>query len=179
VTTGSGWIEPQSPGRLSVVVDRWAVAATVKTHLRDATLDPGYERVHTVTDYSDGPRTGIADFEGRPHLYESEWDDLADDFAFTFRLSPVEPEVFALAVESWAIWRRWETAFHEGRATKETHPSLPDDRRRSDELTGILELRLKIDESNQVRATGEFKVLDDPEWNHRGFAPLQVKWTRV
>jgi len=42
----------------------------------DAVLEPEYERVYTMTDYYDGPRKGIADFEGRPHLYEAEWDDV-------------------------------------------------------------------------------------------------------
>jgi hypothetical protein len=28
-----------------------------------------------MTVYYDGPRKGIADVDGRPHFYESEWDD--------------------------------------------------------------------------------------------------------
>jgi hypothetical protein len=35
-----------------------------------------FEKVYTMTDYYDGPRRGIADFDGRPHFYDSEWDDL-------------------------------------------------------------------------------------------------------
>lgn len=34
-------------------------------------LKPGYERFYTVLDYYDGPRKGIADFQGKPHLYET------------------------------------------------------------------------------------------------------------
>src|SRR5687768_8510315 len=30
-----------------------------------------FERVYTVTDYWDGPREGIADFQDVPHLYRS------------------------------------------------------------------------------------------------------------
>jgi hypothetical protein len=41
--------------------------------------EAGYERVHTMTDYYDGPRKGLANFEGMPHLYEAEWDDQADN----------------------------------------------------------------------------------------------------
>lgn len=131
-----------------------------------------------MTEYYDDPRKGIADFEGRPHLYESEWDDLGDDSEFTFRLSPVLPHLFALAVESWGIWRRWETAFHEGRATQDTHPALPEERARRDELDRILDRDLRIGETHFVRAHGDFEVLDDPEWNGLGWRPLQVKWTR-
>ena len=66
-------------------------------------LESGWELVHTMTDYYDGPRKGIADFQGRPHLYESEWDHVVDDDLPAFRLSPIEPAVFSLAIESWRI----------------------------------------------------------------------------
>lgn len=138
----------------------------------------GYDRVHTMTAYYDGPRLGIADFEGKPHLYESEWDDLDDKYAFTFRLSPVEPRLFGLAMEQWRIWRRWETAYHEGRAPGTKHPALPEDQLRSHELDDILDTTLKIDEDNYVRAHADFEPVDDPDWNGRGWQPLQVKWTR-
>ena len=190
--------------RQFVVPDQWTRASivyTIKTKVRpdfhdssvswsregwggyqrlEATvLEAGYERVHTMTDYYDGPRKGIADFEGAPHLYESEWDDLADEYAPAFRLSPVEPWLFVLALESWSIWRRWESAFYEGRTTQETHPALPDERTRSDELEQILDKELRIDETNYVRAHGDFKPLDDPTWNGLGWRPLQVKWVRL
>ncbi len=146
--------------------------------LDGAVLESCYERVHTMTDYYDGPRKGIADFEGQPHLYESEWDEHEDDWALTFKLSPVAPGVLTLALESWGIWRRWETALHEGRATRETHPALPEDRPRSDELHVILGRELKIDEQRCVRARGYFKPLEEPGWSGRGWRPLQVRWER-
>jgi hypothetical protein len=138
-----------------------------------------YEKVHTMTDFYDGPRRGVADFEGRPHLYESQWDDDADNYASTFVLTPVNDDVFRLALEDWAIWRRWETAFHEGTATQETHPALPDDRERHNELQPILAQRLVADALRGVRALGEFRTSSDPTWNGKGFAPLEVRWERV
>ena len=150
-----------------------------RRHWTEAVVETGYERVHTMTDYYDGPRRGIADFEGRPHLYESEWDDRADNYASTFRLTPVEPRILGLALESWGIWRRWETAFYQGRTAQETHPALPEERSRSDELHELLERELKIDEHHYIRAHGDFKTLDDPEWSELGWRPLQVKWTRT
>jgi hypothetical protein len=141
-------------------------------------LKPGYERVHTMTDYHDGPRRGIADYGGKPHLYESEWDDQADDYTATFRLSPAPPPVLALALESWDIWLRWEAAFQKGRATQDTHPALPAERPRCDELDSILKRDLVIDEQNFVRAAAEFKAIGD-ERNEAGWPLLQVKWTQV
>jgi hypothetical protein len=142
-------------------------------------LDPAYSIVHTMTDYYDGPRRGVADFDGVPHLYESEWSDALDDFEPTFRLSPLSADVFALALESWAIWRRWETAFHRRRATQESHPALPEDAARSAELENLLKARLQIDPTNSILATGEFRRREDPSWTSFGWAPLQVRWRRV
>ena len=137
---------------------------------------PHFERVHTMTDYYDGPRGGIADYEGQPHLYESIFNDV-DGYTDIFQLSPVPPDLFALALEDWQIWLRWETAFHNGQTSRDTHPALPADRNRHDELEPILMDRLVIDASNCLSAHAEFRVRDVPEWSGRGFRPLEVKWS--
>ena len=110
------------------------------------------------------------------HLYESEWDDAADNYASTFRLSPVSPDLLALALEDWAIWERWWTAFHSGQATQETHPALPADRARHDELDEILKQRLKIDSQDHVRARATFRTALG--WDRKGIAPIEVEWER-
>ena len=35
-----------------------------------------WERVHTVNDYDDGPRLGVAEVFGHPHIYESPFSEL-------------------------------------------------------------------------------------------------------
>jgi hypothetical protein len=37
-----------------------------------------FEIVHTIEEYYDGPRRGIANYNGKPHLYQSEWQDGED-----------------------------------------------------------------------------------------------------
>jgi hypothetical protein len=54
-----------------------------------------YEKVYKVTAYYDGPRGGIADFEGKPHLFRSERDYGANVFFF---LTPLSEELFQLAM---------------------------------------------------------------------------------
>lgn len=139
----------------------------------------GFEVVHTVTDYYDGPRCGIADFDGKPHVYESMWDDGSDNYSDVFRLSPVSDSLFSLALEKWTIWRRWETAFHCGEAPQDTHPALPADRTRHDELQQLLEGQLTIDDDNFVCATGEFRPRIDDSWSGYGMRPLEVEWSRT
>ena len=68
-----------------------------------------FEVVYTYEWY-DGPRQGVAKLEGTPHLFQSEWRDGEDMDADTFLLMPIEPDTFALVLEDWSIWRRWETA---------------------------------------------------------------------
>jgi hypothetical protein len=137
-----------------------------------------FETVHTCTDWYDGPRRGIADYQGRPHLYESEWKDGDDLDATTFLLSPVDDETFALAMEDWAIWRRWETAFHQGRVTQDSHPALPEERSRHEELKCMLERKLKIDPARAFRKAAEFRARTVEGCGGRSCpSPMEVCWT--
>ena len=128
-----------------------------------------FERVHTVTDFWDGPVAGVADLEGAAHYYERDWDESQDD-ADTYSLTPIDDETLALALEEWAIWRRWEAAFHEGRAAIDTHPALPGERARYEELQVRLAGRLRVDPDRAIRKRGEFQARDDPDlW-------MEVRW---
>lgn len=135
-----------------------------------------FEVVYTLPDWYDGPRRGIADCNGIPHSFESEWHDLQDTEPDTFLLVPVQPDVFQLALEDWAIWRRWETAFHNRLTTNETHPALPEDRIRHEELRQLLEGRLIVDPSKALRKKAEFRYRNDTSWSGFGWRPLEVKW---
>ena len=114
-----------------------------------------------------------------PHLYESIWDDVLDNYSTSFRLSPVSNSILELALEDWNIWRRWETAFHRGETTKDTHPALPIDARRHEELKRLLKHKLIIDAGNFVLATAEFRVRDNNPRPEYGMKPLEVKWSRT
>jgi hypothetical protein len=117
----------------------------------------GYEVVHTMTDYYDGPRGGIADYHGKPHLYQS-LDQETPDGLNVFLLQPVDEDTFRLAKEDWAIWCRWEHAYHNRRATEDTHPALPEERNRHEELKALLEPRLTVDEKRTFKMKGRFEV---------------------
>ena len=101
-------------------------------------IKPGYERVFTVTDYHDGPRKGIANHEGEPHFYECIFAEGEDEYSELFRLTPLGTDTFQLAMEDWAIWRRWEEVFHAGNVDISTHPALPHETARHEELKQTL-----------------------------------------
>jgi hypothetical protein len=135
-----------------------------------------FEIVHTLTDYYDGPRRGVADYQEQPHLYESEWQNGENLQADTFLLMPIDADTVALVREHWAIWLRWEAAFHRGETTRETHPALQEDRARHAELARLLQERLVIDPARAVRKRAEFRAREGHEWNKPGFPPFEVQW---
>jgi hypothetical protein len=140
-----------------------------------------YEPVHTMVDYYDGPREGIAAFNGEPHLYMSTWADIDSDNEDIFNLYAVDDETLRLALESWAIWLRWEEAFHAGATTQATHPALPVDRDRRDAVEGLLSPRLADIRARtpDARAHAEFRASEDRPRRRYGWQPLQVTWRLV
>jgi hypothetical protein len=132
-----------------------------------------FERVYTVLDYYDGPRSGIAAVAGKPHYYHCEWNDSKDDYGETFVLTPIDQETFALAMEQWSIWREWEEAFHRGDALQSTHPGIPGSHARYAELETILKARISALSCLHRRARADFRVDTAP--GQRG--ELEVEWT--
>jgi hypothetical protein len=141
-------------------------------------LEPGYEAVFTVTDYYDGPRQGIANYLGTPHFYECIFENAEQDYSELFRLTPIDAEIFQLAVEDWAIWRRWELAFHAGTVDAKTHPALPQEAQRHEELKRILDKALVTDQTKAITRLGQFQVLGEANFPKGVMRPLQVKWTQ-
>jgi hypothetical protein len=129
-----------------------------------------FERVYTMTDYYDGPRGGIADLDGRPHLYSSPFEFWKDEYEDLYELRPVDGDTLALALEDWEIWLRWEEAFHAGRTAPDAHPALPADRARHDELAPLLAARLAALPRPSIRARGEFRPSGRGRW-------LEVRWS--
>lgn len=135
------------------------------------------DQVHTMTDYYDGPRCGMADYLGRPHFYRSLWADIDHERADVFELFPVDDETFTLAVEDWKIWQRWRTAFDRGEVSIDSHPALPADRQRHDEIEMILNPRLALFAESDITVRGEF------EWTPLDYrlqgSPGRVRWIPI
>jgi len=139
-------------------------------------LEPGNEIVFTVTDYWDGPLNGIANFLGKPHFYERIFDSASDDYSDMYRLTPIDEPTFRLAMEDWEIWCRWELAFHTGRAKMDSHPALPEDVARYEELKRALGDALHSG-ANAVIRVGKFSVIGRSDLPRGAMRALQVQWT--
>jgi hypothetical protein len=137
----------------------------------------GYETVFTVTDYYDGPRRGLANYQGKPYFYECVFDEDNDDYSDQFRLTPIDEKTFKLAMEDWEIWRRWETAFHAGKADINSHPALPEERPRHEELRRHLDSVLVTDPHRAVIRIGKFDTLKLPNLPESASRVVKVKWS--
>src|SRR5678809_69802 len=148
-------------------------------------MDPSFERVHTVNDHYDGPRSGIADFRGAPHVYRAVFSEGADDWEpGLFELRPLSDTTFALAMENWAIWQRFEARHRAGEVVwsgiADEWGALPEDLSRHRELAVALAHDLTIDSANRVLAHAEFRVVDsDEEFPSGVLRPLEVRWLPV
>jgi hypothetical protein len=136
-----------------------------------------FERVYTVWDYYDGPRTGIADYCGQPHHYRCEWNDAKNDYANTFVLTPVDQETFNLAMEQWAIWRDWENAFHRGEVAQSTHSGLAKTKTRYTELEATLTARISSEPAPSKRARAVFQTPDQANLPPGVIREEEAEWT--
>jgi hypothetical protein len=71
-----------------------------------------FERVYTIEEWDEGPRSGVASFAGAPHFFRSV--GAARD---RFELTPLPPELFELILEADALFHRWHPEPYAPRAT--------------------------------------------------------------
>jgi len=124
-------------------------------------------------EYYDGPIYGVANWKGKPYFFQYQlYYEKGRDIYF---LSPITKETLLLTIESWQIWKRWDTAFHKGEVNHETHPYLPNDKLRGEQLTAALDEILKIDPFNYIELSAEFRLKEDQE-EVLGMKQFVVKW---
>ena len=145
-----------------------------------------WEKVHTVSLYSNGPLLGVADMDGVPHLYEKIFSEEEDCYLECYRVMAIDQKLYALLMERWSIFVRWRTAYP-GRKL-ETHPALPEDRDRYSFLAQVIGDRDKphSDRSHVVGAqfrrtsSGPSYVLAqwEVQWQEQAAAPSPPKSAR-
>lgn len=133
------------------------------------------ETAYAVYNYHDGPLSGVADFQGTPHTFKNAYfDEDADRWSDVFLLRPIDPQVFAWALEYMQIRRRWSQARDRGEAPLDGHAALHQDRLRSRELAELLRGRRSVDETNAThRARGRFERVEGLGTT----AQCHVQWT--
>lgn len=133
-----------------------------------------FERVHTIWDYYDGVRSGIADHEGAPHYFEctGNWVNAPGPF----RLSPVSSEFMQHALLTWEIYQSWERKHAEGAVSDETHPGHRGIDIEYDKSQAWLDQHVKLLTASPALFTAKFRRVGQLPWM---LSKLEVKWTRV
>ena len=129
-----------------------------------------------MNDYWDGPRLGVADVLAVPHIYASPLNTVKNDFEEFYLVSPIDPALLDLVLEDWDIWMRWAEAFGKGETSKETHPALPADRPRHEQLKSLIGTCLVVDTKSCKRLTGEFRLGRPARCLGDG---LEVRWSEA
>jgi hypothetical protein len=136
-----------------------------------------YEPVLTVRDYWDGPRKGIAHFDGKPHFFECVFDEARDEYTNLFQLTPISPETLKIAMEAWKIWLEWEMAFRKGRVNISTHPSYSGGPSKNRSLISKAEKLLVTDPSIAATRIGKFKFQGSRHIEQAVPGSFKVKWS--
>jgi len=149
----------------------------MKERSAQKTLKSEFETIYTVDDYWDGPLEGVADYLGKPHYYKCVFDEEREVWTHDFILTPIDSETLDLVLEAWAIWLRWETEFNKGNNSLDSHPALPEDRLRQEQLHDILATRLRVNSDKEFRVHGQFEAMIAGEHQPRSQARWRVLWT--
>jgi hypothetical protein len=131
-----------------------------------------WEKVHTVHSYYDGPVLGIADFRGRPHIYERIFEESTDKYSDRYYIATIESELLAWVMEAWEIWLRWKAAFDQGKVKVAVPPAamaLPADHRRHLELKHLI--------GDRLRAKSEGATVKRAVFRTEQSRALQVRWS--
>ena len=138
------------------------------------------EHVYLVWDFYDGVRSGIAGYRGSPHYFDCEFDHGVDDYSPSFRLWPIDKEIFDLALEQWQIYRAWERIYISGGVSAESHPGNRGQDRRYDEIQARLHEMLKPLGPPAHRAIAWFEARADQQTLPAGcIRELEVEWSDV
>jgi hypothetical protein len=134
------------------------------------------DRVLTINDYYDGPRLGVAELDGVPHIYEAEFDHSTEEYGDTYFLSPIGHELLKHVLEDWEIWCRWHRAHTQNQVDLTSHPALPQDRNRHEELKLLVGGQLRSDPLHRARYQGKFSTNEE----HRGtWNGTLVEWVAL
>jgi hypothetical protein len=161
-----------------------------------------FETVYALWRYEDGPREGVADYQGHPHVFVSEWNAEFDGYGNAFLLKPIDGDTFRLVMEDWVICRRMTAPTIRAETNIDTDPATPEDLFRREELHRLLrepltvdpararqvypmgvrpvERSLPVDPVGVVRLAAEFCASANPaRWNGYLLPLMAVRWSAV
>lgn len=117
------------------------------------------EKVYVENGWYDGPRKGIANYNGMPHRFVANFDDLKG-YNDTFKLFPVTKDELAMEIEQWEIFVEWNKKYELGQVDASTHPGHGGIDKRWDEIEDILKPIRESIPSNTFESKAKFEQID-------------------
>jgi len=122
---------------------------------------PNEDKLHTISEWYDGPRAGATEYKGKPYWYRSVYidSDVWDPNEDRFELTPLTEEVLSWELESTKIFERWDSARKNGsiawnEGDEGSFGAMPEDMHRYREINEGLQTYLsRTDPQLLVRAT--------------------------
>jgi hypothetical protein len=137
------------------------------------------EHVYVENEWYDGPRAGVADVNGLPHRFTSQWDEVEEEYLGTFLVWPVAHEELALEQEQWAIFVRWNEQYEAGAVGSDSHPGHVGTNTRWDEIEAELEAKRKSIPPTARRAKAQVvPVAREPRYALSG-PRYQLSWALI
>lgn len=135
-----------------------------------------FEHVFVENEWYDGPRAGIANVNGQPHRFVSQFDEEDDEYLGTFLVWPVNAKEFALEQEQWQIFVAWNELYEAGAVGTDSHPGHPGTNARWDELTSLLAPKRQPAPANAQRAKAHFAHVEQRK-RYESIGPAyQLSW---
>jgi len=114
------------------------------------------EKVYVENDWYDGPRSGIADFDGSPHRFIANYENLKG-YLDTFNVFPVSNEELELEIEQWKIFVKWNQKYEAGEVETDSHPGNGGLNQRWDELETLLSRKRKTISNSALKLAAKFE----------------------
>lgn len=135
------------------------------------------EHVFVENEWYDGPRAGIANVNGQPHRFVSQWDEHEDEYLRTFLVWPVGAEELALEEEQWRIFINWNDQYEAGAASTNTHPGNSGTNSRWDELSRLLAPLRASPPEHAYKARADMVSLDRERRYDASGPSYQMSWS--
>ena len=134
------------------------------------------EHVLVENEWYDGPRAGVANVNGQPHRFVSQWDDEKDQNLGTFLVWPVDADEVALEQEQWRIFVAWNAQYEAGKVDSATHPGHPGTNKRWDVLASQLATRRETAPPTAKRAKAQIVHLQRGQRYAPSGPAYQLSW---
>ncbi len=117
------------------------------------------DKVYVENEWYDGPRKGVADFNGVPHRFIAKFNN-EKGYLDSFNIFPISEDELQLEIEQWNIYVDWNKKFEAGQVNKDSHPGYPGMNKRWEEIEKLLKLKRGIIPSNAVLVSAAFETIN-------------------